>query len=852
MINSISIFIYLPLYAALCCNHLQFFALACENTLNGSCSKTMRYLKYNFRFHFFVLVALSILPGILLALYLVITQHNDQIWGFLLIAISSFIIAWLGGDLLILRRVNLLIALSKRLSSGELTARSNQTDHFGLFGELFQAFDQVAGSLEEKTLELHQRADEFAGLVEMAGELTTQQDLSALLQEIVEKAIVLLRVSHVTITLYDSAHNELVVAATESHPVLVGRRIRMGEGAIGRAAQTRQPIVVGDYRIGEGHTPEFEDSLFSTVTQTPMIYRGELIGVLGVAEIGPVREHGQSKIHLLSLFAGQAASAIKNTRLFEETRRRLEEFETINQISTALRVAQGIDEILPLLLERTMTMVKAIMGSIWLYEPTDNTLHQAVSDGIPDLSIHLRPGDGIIGMVFSSGQPYFTMDIREDRLTHPSLRPQIPTGLSGAYIPICTAQGIVGVLMVGFHSPHELSKDQIRLITIITEIAGSAIHRMRLHDQTKSQLQKLSALHQIDLAITSSLDIGNTLQVLLDQVITQLGVDAACVLVHNPHEQMLEFATSRGFITDALRHTRLRFGEGHAGMAALEQRTLHISDLNTHQVDFLRSPSFASEGFVTYYAAPLVIRSQVKGVLEVFHRSPIERDRDWLDFLEALASQAAIAIENASLFNDLQRSNIELNLAYDSTLEGWSRALDLHDRETENHTQRVTQTTLRLARAMSVDESDLVQIRRGALLHDIGKLGIPDNILLKPGPLNDEERIIIQKHPMLAFEMLAPILYLRPALDIPYCHHEKWDGSGYPRGLKGEQIPLAARIFAVVDVWDALLSNRPYKKSWSNEKVRAHLQEQAGHHFDPRVVEAFITLLNKDENVQIV
>jgi putative nucleotidyltransferase with HDIG domain len=247
----------------------------------------------------------------------------------------------------------------------------------------------------------------------------------------------------------------------------------------------------------------------------------------------------------------------------------------------------------------------------------------------------------------------------------------------------------------------------------------------------------------------------------------------------------------------------------------------------------------------------LVIRNQVKGVLEVFHRSPLENDREWLDFLEALAGQAAIAVENASLFNDLQRSNIELNLAYDSTLEGWSHALDLHDRETEDHTQRVTQTTLRLARAMSVDESDLVQIRRGALLHDIGKLGIPDNILLKPGPLNQEERNIIQKHPMLAFEMLAPISYLRPALDIPYCHHEKWDGSGYPRGLKGEQIPLAARIFAVVDVWDALLSDRPYKKSWSKEKVRAYLQEQAGQHFDPQVVDAFIELLNHDENTRI-
>ena len=807
----------------------------------------MSNLKRSFRFRFFLLISLAILPGVVLAFYLVSTAQNNEFWEILLIGFCSFITAWLVGEFLILRRVDALVAWSKRLSSGELTARLGLSDHFDWLDECAQALRQLALSLEERTLQLQQNTDEFAVLVKMTGELTSQQNLSDLLPVVVEKALTLLQVPYAMVTLYDSALDELVVAVSKGCLAPVGTRIRIGQGAIGRAALTRQPVISDNYHISEGLLPEFEDSPLCTVIQVPMIYRGELMGVLGVAETGSALKQGQ-KINLLSLFAGQAASAIKNTRLCEETHRRIQEFEIMNHICTALRLTQEIDEMLPLLLEKTMTMVNATLGSIWLYEPADHTLQQAVSKGMPALGIHLRLGEGIVGTVFSTGQPYFTLDVKNDRLTHPSLRSKIPTGLSGACIPICTSQAVVGVLMVGFHAPYELSNEQIHLITIITEMAGNAIHRMKLYEQTRNQLQKLSALHQIDLAITSSLNLGNTLQVLLDQVITQLGVDAACVLIHNQNERTFEFATSRGFTTDALRYTRLRFGEGYAGQAALEQRTIHIPDLNTPQTDFLRSPSFAAEGFVTYYAAPLVIRNQVKGVLEVFHRSSLERDREWQDFLEALASQAAIAIENASLFNDLQRSNIELNLAYDSTLEGWSRALDLHDKETENHTQRVTQATLRLARAMSVDEADLVQIRRGALLHDIGKLGIPDNILLKPGPLTEEERKIIQKHPVLAFEMLAPIAYLRPALDIPYCHHEKWDGSGYPRGLKGEQIPLAARIFAIVDVWDALLSDRPYKKSWPKEKVCTYLQEQSGHHFEPRVVEAFIALLDEEEN----
>jgi len=193
----------------------------------------------------------------------------------------------------------------------------------------------------------------------------------------------------------------------------------------------------------------------------------------------------------------------------------------------------------------------------------------------------------------------------------------------------------------------------------------------------------------------------------------------------------------------------------------------------------------------------------------------------------------------------LERRRVELTLAYDTTLEGWSRALELRDIETKGHTQRVTELTIRLAHAMGMNDAKLVHVRRGALLHDIGKMGIPDSILLKPSPLTEEEWAIIRKHPVYAHEMLSPIAFLRPALDIPYCHHEKWDGTGYPRGLKGEEIPLAARIFAVVDVWDALRSDRLYRPAWPEEKALEYIREQAGKHFDPGIVEAFLQVVEE-------
>jgi len=191
-----------------------------------------------------------------------------------------------------------------------------------------------------------------------------------------------------------------------------------------------------------------------------------------------------------------------------------------------------------------------------------------------------------------------------------------------------------------------------------------------------------------------------------------------------------------------------------------------------------------------------------------------------------------------------ERANIEqahqqLLAAYDATIEGWSRAMDLRDKETEGHTQRVTELTLQLARMMGMDEENLLHVKRGALLHDIGKLGVPDAVLFKADKLTDEEWEVMKKHPQYAHDMIASIEYLQPALDIPYCHHEKWDGSGYPCGLQGEEIPLVARIFAVVDVWDALRSDRPYRPAWDKEKTLAYIQDQSGKHFDPNIVQLF-------------
>jgi len=527
----------------------------------------------------------------------------------------------------------------------------------------------------------------------------------------------------------------------------------------------------------------------------------------------------------------------------EISKQRFFELEALHDISNVLRSAKTSEEALPLLLEETLKALKTNAGTIWLYNPDINELQSTVSRGwfeqIKESSI--RPGEGIAGTVFSSQQLHLSTEFRNDSLAYATTREQLPLGWGGICLPICTGKVAIGVIFVSVPSEHPIVPEQVKLLESLTDMAGVTLHRMSLYEETVNQLDRLQSLQKIDQAIIASTDLRLTLNILLEHIATQLKVDAADVLLFNPNTLMLEFTAGRGFRTHAIENTHIRLGESYAGLVALERRAVRLNNSAIKQESKPFTALWVSEEFADYYAVPLIVKGQVKGVLELFHRAPMATEQNWVNFLETLSVQTAIAIENAQLFDQLQRSNIDLSLAYDATLEGWARALDLRDKETEGHTQRVTELTVILARAMGISESKAVHVRRGALLHDIGKMGVPDSILLKPGELTEEEWKLMRQHPQYAFDMLAPIDFLNPALDIPYCHHEKWDGSGYPRGLKGEQIPLVARLFAVVDVWDALLSDRPYRKSWSKEKTINYIKAGIGTHFDPKVVQIFLS-----------
>ncbi len=384
---------------------------------------------------------------------------------------------------------------------------------------------------------------------------------------------------------------------------------------------------------------------------------------------------------------------------------------------------------------------------------------------------------------------------------------------------------------------------EARLVSSADEVIAivcDVTDRVTTAEQVHRQLQRLSALHSIEAAITSSFDLNVIMSVILRQITGQLGVDAADILLLSQPTHRLEFAAGHGFLSMTFQHNAVMIGQGYAGIAALERRTVSVPTLDDQQAGFLFSPGLVREKFASYYAVPLIAKGQVKGVLEIYHRSILKPADDWFEFLATLAGQTALAIDSAALFHDLQRTNFELTMAYDAAIESWSRALEISGRENQEHAQRVAQQTVQLAGALHVDEKDLNDLRRGAFLHDIGKLVIPEEILNKTGPLDEKEWEITKRHPRQAYELLSPIKHLSAALDIPRYHHERWDGSGYPEGLRGEQIPLAARIFAVVDVHDALCSARPYRPAWTKQAATAYIREQSGKLFDPRVARVFL------------
>lgn len=600
------------------------------------------------------------------------------------------------------------------------------------------------------------------------------------------------------------------------------------------------------FAILEGRTQYTHEAAGLTLT-------GDRIDAQVTWSVVPNFEEDLSKVIVAITDIGERKQAEEALRM------RTEALATLYDLSRALAEVDSLESVLDLVNHHAVETVRGTFSRIALLEDDKMVIRSAYPTSIQDHD--LRIGNRIQldvlptcrnilqqnePVVLQANDPTLSGEERAallfDFVKSTCL---IPLRIGGASK---NKNDILGMLMIGEvqetdGEPFDWYK--IRLAQNIGDQAAITIRRMLLHEQTTRQIQTLRVLSQIDKVIASIVDVNASMRFILPLIAEQMKVDAASVLLFNQALGSLTYLYGHGFREESFERVMdIPLGESLAGRVIVERRILHIPDLVMAEE---QNPRFAAEiareGFVCYFGVPLNAKGRILGVLQIFNRSPLAPDEDWYELLQTLAGQAVIAIDTASLFSDLDRSNTELTLAYETTLEGWSAALDLRDKETEGHTQRVAAMTLELARSMGMSDEELVNLRRGALLHDIGKMGVPDQILLKAGPLTDEEWALMRKHPVFAFELLSKIAYLHDALDIPYCHHEKWDGTGYPRGLKGREIPLAARIFAAADIYDAVTSDRPYRKAWSRQQALDYIRKQSGSHLDPEVVQAFLKMM---------
>jgi HD-GYP domain-containing protein (c-di-GMP phosphodiesterase class II) len=359
--------------------------------------------------------------------------------------------------------------------------------------------------------------------------------------------------------------------------------------------------------------------------------------------------------------------------------------------------------------------------------------------------------------------------------------------------------------------------------------------------------KELSTLLKVSSVLASTLELTEVLQVAIESATDLVGLDTGAIYLLVKETLYLGATTpplpSR--FPDELRFAHIN-DHPHIKKAITTKVPVYLDDARTTSLSPAEQVVVDSRHLVSILYFPLLLKDKATGAFII---GTTDKTRQFsekeIDLCNILSFQVALAVANAQLYQNTQQAMVDLTRAYDATLEGWSRVLEMRDHDTDEHTHRVTDLTVVLARRMGVPESELGHIRRGALLHDIGKMGIPDSILQKPDVLSADEWAIMQTHPELAYQFLSRIDYLVPALDIPYCHHERWDGEGYPRKLRGEEIPLAARIFAVVDVFDALTSDRPYRKAWKKEDALAHLREQSGKYFFPEAVKSFLELLGE-------
>jgi PAS domain S-box-containing protein len=529
-------------------------------------------------------------------------------------------------------------------------------------------------------------------------------------------------------------------------------------------------------------------------------------------------------------------------------RSRSRELEVLYTLSTLMREAVCEEDILPIVLHEVSDIIPCDTAELILYYPTDQVFTIKAASGllaqVEGMSFDLDRG--LTGEVLQSRSPKIVDDYQAFSNNMPDL-PQITDLGPTMAVPMQDRNDLIGVILIGRRrreNAKPFNEDELRLLSAIAELAGNSIHRVRMDQIAHKHLVRTQELHQIDTTISTSFDMPMVIKFILEKTCSLLDVDAADMLIVNQSTLSLQVYGSAGFHNPPdIKKVRISMRHSLAKDVVLNQKSVNIPNLEEEPIWIQENPILKQEGFLAYYATPIFVKGALIGVLEVFSRSVKQVDRDWMEFFETLAGQASLAVDNLTQFSQLQQNNVKLKVSFDSILDSWANSIDLHNHEPPGTSKQIAELCSSLAGRIGISDEKIIPLSRAALLHDIGELSLPDSIMQKKGALTAKDRSIMEQHPLIGCDLLEKVDDLRGSLSAIRSHHEKWDGSGYPEQLKEQQIPTSARILALVDVWYALIHDRPWRKAWNRDKAIEYILAQKGISFDPQVVNAFMDLL---------
>ncbi len=625
--------------------------------------------------------------------------------------------------------------------------------------------------------------------------------------------------------------------------------VRIGEGILGGIVNQRKGEIVNEVNKdpraitvqGTSDTP------FEHVMGVPVIIKNQIIGLIAVWRTGEGLDFPDNELGFLTSLSGQVAVAIENARLFEEEENRRRESDTLREATEKITATLDQEQAIQVILEQLVKVVAYESASLQLLG--DGYLKIVGGRGWEDPEAVLRmefpvPGDNPNSQVILERRA-ITLGNAPDAYTlfkkapHNHIR-------SWLGVPMIAQGRVIGMLAVDHSKPDFFSDTDLKMVNAFAGQAAIAIENARLFERTRQRLLEIETVHSISVALRAANALADALPIILDRIMELFNAEGVALEIVTQDRREIVTELARGVWEHLTGHrsqpanriTKEVFSSGHPFVKN-----------NINAIEESMETTLYS-GLPVIACVPIVAQDLPIGVMWVGRKNAFQEEEIKLlasigEIVGATVRRMGLHDITEHLLADLQVANRNLEKSYDTTLEGWAKALELRDKETEGHSRRMSDFTIQLAYEVGIPKADLIHIRRGVLLHDIGKMGVSDQLLHKPTSLTEEEWVVMRKHPQFAYDLLYPIIYLRPALDIPYCHHEKWDGTGYPRHLKGGQIPIAARVFAVVDVYDALLSSRPYRSTWPRRKVIAYIREQSGKQFDPNVVEAFFNLIKK-------